>query len=75
LWRADVSIDTTGWGKLSGLVVSEKFFACEECCKNISKEGLTDWTKTGMVKHNDVRPMGLWAIQEKNKGKSILFRK
>jgi len=60
---------------LSGLVISDKFFACEECCKTASKEDLVSWTESKMVKPNDVRPIGLWTIQEKNKNKSILFRK
>ena len=60
---------------LSGLVVGDKFFACEECCKTSSKEDLINWTRSRMIKPYDVRPMGLWITQEKNKVKSIPFRK
>ena len=60
---------------LSGLVVCDRFFACEECCKTVSKEDLMSWTKSRMVTSNDIRPIGLWTIQEKNKGRSVLFRK
>lgn len=60
---------------LSGLVVGNKFFACEECCKTSSKEELMNWTRSRMIKPYDVRPMGLWFTQEKNKAKSIPFRK
>ncbi len=56
---------------LSGLVVAEKFFACETCCKESSKENLSDWTKSKMGKPSDIRPIGLWLTQEKNKQRSI----
>ena len=49
---------------LSGLVVADEFFACENCCQHLSKEELMDWTKSKMVSANDVRPIGLWVIQQ-----------
>lgn len=60
---------------LSGLVVGNKFFACEECCKTFSKEELVNWTKSRMIKPYNVRSIGLWATQEKNKAKSAKYRK
>jgi hypothetical protein len=60
---------------LSGLVVGNKFFACEECCKTFSKEELVNWTKSRMIKPYNVRSIGLWATQEKNKAKSVKYRK
>ena len=60
---------------LSGLTVGGNFFACEKCCKNTSKEGLTLWTKSKMNNPGEVRPIGLWVIQEKNKDHSVLKNK
>ncbi len=54
---------------LSGLVVADEFFACEKCCQEIPKEDLMEWTKTKMVSTNDVRPIGLWVIQQQGKNK------
>jgi myosin heavy subunit len=56
---------------LSGLVVGGNVFACEKCCTDSSKEDLSDWTKSKMKKPGDVRPIGLWLTQEKNKQRSI----
>lgn len=54
---------------LSGLVVSNEFFACEHCCQNLSKEELLEWTKSKMIATNDVRPIGLWVIQQQGENK------
>lgn len=52
---------------LSGLVISDEFFACEECCQKLTKEELMEWSKSKMVSANDVRPIGLWVIQQQRK--------
>lgn len=54
---------------LSGLVVADEFFACEKCCQNIPKEDLMEWTKSKMVSASDVRPIGLWVIQQQSSNK------
>lgn len=55
---------------LSGLVVEDKFFACEECCQTQPKMNLMNWTKSRMKSSNSVRPIGLWLTKEKTKDKS-----
>ncbi len=60
---------------LSGLTIGGNFFACENCCKDFSKEELTSWTKSKMKSPSEVRPIGLWVIQEKNKDRSVLSKK
>ena len=54
---------------LSGLVVDNEFFACEKCCISLSKKDLLDWTKSKMISSNDVRPIGLWVIQQQGTDK------
>ncbi len=54
---------------LSGLVVADEFFACEHCCQHLSKEELMDWTKSKMASTPDVRPIGLWVIQQQRENK------
>jgi RNA polymerase-binding transcription factor DksA len=58
---------------LSGLVIHGKFFACEKCCQVASKDELMNWTKSKMSNLEDVKPIVLWFMQEKNK--SRLFEK
>jgi len=60
---------------LSGLVISDEFFACEDCCKNTSKDELAEWTKSRMTKPADVRPIGIWLTQEQNKDRTTIFKK
>jgi hypothetical protein len=60
---------------LSGLVVDEKFFACESCCINSTNTELFNWTKQKMQSPSGVRPIGVWITQKNSKYKSILFRK
>ncbi len=59
---------------LSGLVVENTFFACEECCSKTQHNDMLRWTKSKMTKHNTVRPIGVWLTQEKNKSKTLLFK-
>ena len=56
---------------LAGLVISEKFFACEKCCQNASKADLDTWTESKGVKPEDVRPIAFWLMQIKNKDRLI----
>ena len=60
---------------LSGLVVEEKFFACESCCINSTNNELFNWTKKRMKTPSGVRPIGVWITQKNSQDKSILFRK
>lgn len=54
---------------LSGLVIHDRFFACEECCQVVSKDELLNWAKSKMAKLGDVRPIALWLMQEKDRTK------
>ena len=60
---------------LSGLVVENQYFACEECCRNTPNVELMNWTKSRMHTSNSIRPIGLWLTREKTKNTSVLFRK
>ncbi|MCX6665627.1 MAG: hypothetical protein NT038_06165 [Euryarchaeota archaeon] len=60
---------------LSGLVVENQYFACEECCRNTPNEELKNWTKSRMHTSNSMRPIGLWLTREKTKNTTVLFRK
>ena len=52
---------------LSGLVIKSRFFACENCCLSSSEEELDNWTESKMANPEDVKPIALWLMQEKNK--------
>ncbi len=56
---------------LSGLVLFNRFFACEECCKDASNEVLNSWIETRNAKAEDVKPIALWIMQEKHKTRLI----
>ncbi len=60
---------------LSGLVVENQYFACEECCRNTPNVELMNWTKSRMHTSNSIRPISLWLTREKTKNTSVLFRK
>lgn len=52
---------------LSGLVIHDSHFLCEECCEESSKEELDNWTTSKMAKPGDLKPVALWLMKEKNK--------
>jgi len=52
---------------LAGLVINDKFFACEKCCQVTSKKNLDSWTESKNAKPEDVRPIAFWLMQIKNK--------
>ena len=52
---------------LSGLVVHDTHFLCEDCCKESSKEDLDVWMNAKMAKPGDLKPVALWLMKEKNK--------
>jgi len=56
---------------LAGLVVRDKFFACEICCQDASKVDLDTWTESKNAKPEDVRPIAFWLMQIKNKNRLI----
>jgi len=56
---------------LSGLVLLNKFFACEECCKNASNFVLNSWIETRNGKLEDVKPIAFWLMQEGHKTRLI----
>ncbi len=56
---------------LSGLILLNKFFACEECCKDASNNVLNSWIETRKAKTEDVKPIALWLMQEKHKNRLI----
>jgi hypothetical protein len=52
---------------LSGLVVQGKFFSCEKCCNDASKDALNNWAKSKTTNLKEVKPIALWLMEEKNK--------
>jgi hypothetical protein len=56
---------------LSGLVLLNRFFACEECCKDATNDTLNSWIETRKAKSDDVKPIALWLMQEKHKTRLI----
>lgn len=54
---------------LSGLVIYGKFFACEKCCQEASKDELNTWSVSKLAEAEDVHPIALWLMQEKDKNK------
>jgi hypothetical protein len=54
---------------LSGLVINDHFFACESCCKSISKTDLMDWTKSRMQHPGRVRSIGIWVTEQITKNR------
>lgn len=51
----------------NGLVISGRYFACQDCCKSSSKTDLMDWIKSkegGMV---DFRPIFRWSVETHGK--------
>jgi len=58
---------------LSGLVIHDRFFACEKCCQDASKDELMKWTKSKMANSKEVRPIALWLMHNKNRTR--LFKK
>ena len=54
---------------LAGLVVNDKFFACETCCQDASKVDLDNWTESKNAKPENVRPIAFWLMQIKNKNR------
>ncbi len=58
---------------LSGLVIRNRFFTCEKCCQDASKDELMKWTKSKMANSKEVRPIALWLMQNKNRTR--LFEK
>jgi hypothetical protein len=55
---------------LSGLVIANEFFACENCCQKLNREELMEWTKSKMISPSDVRPIGLWVIEQQSKSRN-----
>lgn len=56
---------------LSGLVINGKFFVCESCCKEASKDDLDHWIESKMAKLTDVKPIALWLMEHQNKTRLI----
>lgn len=52
---------------LSGLVVHGKFFSCEECCNDSSKEVIDNWAHSKTTDSKEIKPIALWLMEEKNK--------
>ena len=68
--RCDMCKKTINLKKnLSGLVVHNTHFLCEECCSSSSKKELNSWMQTKMAKPGDLKPVALWLMKEKNKTK------
>jgi hypothetical protein len=56
---------------LSGLVIQGKFFACEECCQDATKELLDFWAHSKNVKPEDIRPIAFWLMEKENKTRLV----
>ena len=54
---------------LSGLEIHGKYFACENCCKDASKENIETWTKSKNANPEDVKPIAFWLMEKDNKTK------
>ena len=52
---------------LSGLTIHGKYFTCEKCCKDASKETLEGWVNYKQAKPEDMKPIALWIMQENNR--------
>ena len=52
---------------LSGLVIDDSHFLCEECCQESSNEELSIWTTSKKANPGDLKPIALWLMKEKNK--------
>jgi hypothetical protein len=56
---------------LSGLVIYGRFFTCEKCCQEASKNELNNWSKSRLAEAEDVHPIALWLMQEKDKNRLL----
>jgi len=56
---------------LSGLEIHGTFFACEECCKEATKEDLESWSKSKNARPDDVKPIAFWLMERENKTRLI----
>jgi hypothetical protein len=56
---------------LAGLIIDNKFFACEKCCVDATKEDLDIWTHSKNAKPEDVRPIAFWLMEKENKTRLI----
>ena len=52
---------------LSGLVIHDTHFLCEECCQESNNTELDIWTQSKMASPGDLKPIALWLMKEKNK--------
>ena len=52
---------------LSGLVIGNRYFACESCCQHKPRQDIVEWTRSRMSTGHILRPIGLWLTEEKNK--------
>ena len=57
-----------------GLVFGDKFFICQDCSENTSKEDLLNWTQTIMRTRKTGMPIALWLLHEENKDKLIFSK-
>lgn len=56
---------------LSGLILLNRYFACEECCKDATNKILNSWIETRNAKIDDIKPIAFWLMQEKHKKRLI----
>jgi len=56
---------------LAGLIIGNKFFACEKCCVDATKEKLDIWTHSKNAKPEDVRPIAFWLMEKENRTRLI----
>ena len=52
---------------LSGLVIDDTHFLCEDCCQDTSNIELDIWTSSKMASPGDLKPIALWLMKKKNK--------
>ncbi|MCJ7572414.1 MAG: hypothetical protein MUO82_11180 [Candidatus Thermoplasmatota archaeon] len=56
---------------LAGLVIHSKFFACEKCCMDATKENLDIWAHSKNAKPEEVRPIAFWLREKENRTRLI----
>jgi hypothetical protein len=56
---------------LSGLVIHGQFFACENCCKDATKENLDIWAESKNAKPEDIKPIAFWLMEKDDKTRLI----
>jgi hypothetical protein len=55
----------------SGLILLNRYFACEECCKDASNKILYSWIETRNAKTEDVKPIAFWLMEKNQRNRLV----